>query len=190
MLSSKRETSTLIWYLCYVSSNDLAGLKLVNKNCADSLSMQKLFNNSAHISTSNMSGWTCWIMFRQCPVIRCYFVGIEISFSGIFKGTPWWAHASPAHINCLCYCLVCPVTGIKGSIYSNKTVSSSIVPTQLIQSCYATRYYTNHTGIYRYITHSKCLWCWINTHYLVYTLITCPMIIIDVCNIPMHGYQW
>ena len=63
----------------------------------------------------------------------------------IAKGGSGWARAHPTHINYLSKSLVCPVTGIKRSIYSNKTVkhfiktlSSSIMPTQLNQTGYAT----------------------------------------------------
>ena len=44
--------------------------------------------------------------------------------SGIAKGRPGWAR--PTHINCFYKKLVCLVTGIKRSIYSNKTVKQSI----------------------------------------------------------------
>ena len=65
--------------------------------------------------------------------------------SGVAKDRPERQHAHPTHINCLPKSLVCPVTGMKRLIYTSKivkhsikSVSSSIVPTQLIQPDYTT----------------------------------------------------
>ena len=65
--------------------------------------------------------------------------------SGVAKGRPEQEHAHLTHIKCLPKSLVCPVTGMKRLMYirrivkhSIKTVSSSIVPTQLIQPDYTT----------------------------------------------------
>ena len=54
--------------------------------------------------------------------------------SGVAKDGPGWACARPTFINSLPKSLIGPVNGIRHSI---KTVSSSIVPTQLIQPGYA-----------------------------------------------------
>ena len=66
-------------------------------------------------------------------LLSCF---VAMVTSGIAKGRPGWACAHPTHIKCLPKSLVCPVTWIKRSVYSNKTVkhsiktvSSSIVPT-------------------------------------------------------------
>ena len=42
--------------------------------------------------------------------------------SGVAKGRPGWGSACPTYINCLPKSLVCPVIGIKRSMYSDKTV--------------------------------------------------------------------
>ena len=46
--------------------------------------------------------------------------------SGVAKGGPGWVHAHPSYKPCFPKCLMCPVTEIKRSIYSNKTIKHAI----------------------------------------------------------------
>ena len=62
---------------------------------------------------------------HQTVDVSYQFLSVAIVItSGVDKGGPGQALASPTYINCLPKHLICPVNGIKRSIYSNMTAKN------------------------------------------------------------------